>query len=470
MRSLFVLVVLVASGLLVPMGNPLIHADQKPTPAAVEAARQFTAIEEEWQKAEQEFQNALRAAKTDAEFDQIYTQKKPDPKPFAVRFLKVAEVHPDTWGGAAALYWVICHAKGTEHVGLALTQFKKGPIAKAELGRLWSLLFFQMQQKAAPIRELAPLVFARVVKELAHPKAPDLLIWVCDAIANNDSSPEGTKLYRQAGDLLMTRFPDTKYLWVFCELLQCHADPSWAQKHLRTALDKTKTPAVRVAASFALAFLLQNRDADSQAEAEELYRRVIKEAAHAVAEWDKLVYSPDRRESIRHFPDKDSWVQPAQRELEEIKTRGLGKPAPEVAGEDLEGKPIRLSGYRGKVVLLSFWATWCAPCMALVPHECALVKQREGKPFVLLGVNGDKDVAQAKKVAAAKGITWRSFKDQRDGEGAISKAWNLSGWPTLYLIDHKGIIRMRWVGAPPDAVLDREVDRLIAAAETEKLK
>jgi hypothetical protein len=106
--------------------------------------------------------------------------------------------------------------------------------------------------------------------------------------------------------------------------------------------------------------------------------------------------------------------------------------------------------------------------MALVPHECALVKQREGKPFVLLGVTGDKDVAQAKKVVAAKGITWRSFKDEPDGEGAISKAWNLRAWPTLYLIDHKGIIRQRRVGAPPSEVLEREVDRLIAAAETEK--
>jgi thiol-disulfide isomerase/thioredoxin len=468
MRFYFLHAILVTSGILLPMRNPPIHAQEKPKPAVVEAARQFGAIEEEWQKAEQEFQNALRAAKTDAEFERIYAQKRPDPKPFAVRFLKVAEVHPDTYGGAAALYWVICHAKGTEHVGVALTQFKKGPIAKADLRLLWGLLFFQMRQKAAPIRELTPLVFARVVKELDHPKAPDLLMWVCDAVANNDSSPEGDKLYRQAGELLMARFPDTKYLWVFCEFLKSHADPSWAQKHLRTALDKTKTPAVRVAASFALASILQNQDADSQAEAEELYRRVIKEAAHAVAEWDKLVYSPDRRESIRHFPEKDSWVQPAQRELEEIKTRGLGKPAPEVAGEDLDGKPIRLSGYRGKVVLLSFWATWCAPCMALVPHECALVKQREGKPFVLLGVNGDKDVAHAKKVATAKGITWQSFKDQPNGESAISKTWNLRGWPTLYLIDHKGIIRQRWVGAPPSEVLDREVDRLIAAAETEK--
>jgi thiol-disulfide isomerase/thioredoxin len=468
MRSFFVHAILVISGILLPMGTPRLHADEKPKPAAVEAARQFGAIEEEWQKLEQEFQSALRAAKTRAEFDQIFTQKRPDPKPFAIRFLKVAEIHPDSYGGAAALYWVICHAKGTEHVDVAVTQFKQGPIAKADLGLLWGLLFFQMRREAAPIRELAPLVFARVVKELDHPKAPDLLIWVCDAVASNDSSPDGDKLYRQAGDLLMVRFPDTKYLWVFCELLQSHADPSWAEKHLRTALDRTKTPAVRVAASFALASILQNRDAASQAEAEELYRRVIEDAAPAVAEWDKLVYDPDRRESIKHFPDKDSWVQPAQRELEEIRTRGLGKPAPEVAGEDLDGKPIRLSGYRGKVVLLSFWATWCPPCMALVPHECALVKQREGKPFVLLGVNGDKDVAHAKKVATAKGITWRSFIDQPDGRGTISKAWNVRGWPTLYLIDHKGIIRQRWVGAPPSEVLGREVDRLIAAAEMEK--
>src|SRR5262249_8489364 len=55
----------------------------------------------------------------------------------------------------------------------------------------------------------------------------------------------------------------------------------------------------------------------------------------------------------------------------------LGRPAPEIEGEDLDGKPLKLSDYRGKVVVLSFWFSTCVPCRALIPHEQALVKRIE---------------------------------------------------------------------------------------------
>ena len=61
-------------------------------------------------------------------------------------------------------------------------------------------------------------------------------------------------------------------------------------------------------------------------------------------------------------------------------------------------------------------------------------------------------------------ITWRSFRDKRAGKAAISDEWKILGYPTLYLIDHQGIIRQRWIGAPPAEELNRAVDALVAAA------
>jgi hypothetical protein len=64
-------------------------------------------------------------------------------------------------------------------------------------------------------------------------------------------------------------------------------------------------------------------------------------------------------------------------------------------------------------------------------------------------------------------IIWRSFKDQRAGEKAISVEWGVWGWPTLYLIDHKGIIRQRW-NSPDTEVLDRKISKLVEEALRDK--
>ena len=60
-------------------------------------------------------------------------------------------------------------------------------------------------------------------------------------------------------------------------------------------------------------------------------------------------------------------------------------------------------------------------------------------------------------------VTWRSFKNYRKGKKPITKEWKILGYPTLFLLDHSGIIRKRWIGAPPTDVLDREVDKLVAS-------
>jgi thiol-disulfide isomerase/thioredoxin len=146
-----------------------------------------------------------------------------------------------------------------------------------------------------------------------------------------------------------------------------------------------------------------------------------------------------------------------------IKHLGIGKRAPDIEGEDLEGVSLKLSDYRGKVVVLSFWASWCFPCMEMVPHERELVEQYQGKPFVLLGVNADPDREQLKTVLKEHRITWRSFWCGEKGpSGAIPMTWNVQSWPSVYVLDSAGVIRAKNVLGK---ALDKKVAELVAEAE-----
>jgi hypothetical protein len=100
----------------------------------------------------------------------------------------------------------------------------------------------------------------------------------------------------------------------------------------------------------------------------------------------------------------------------------------------------------------------------MYPHERSLVKKMEGKPFVLIGVNSDSDKKALQNVLEKENITWRSFWNGGSTGGPIAAAWNVQGWPTLYLIDHKGIIKKKWLGGPRAEVLDEEIEKLVQAA------
>ena len=102
----------------------------------------------------------------------------------------------------------------------------------------------------------------------------------------------------------------------------------------------------------------------------------------------------------------------------------------------------------------------------MYPHERSLVKKLADKPFALIGVNSDRDLEALKPRLKEEQITWRSFWCGPKGTGGpIPTEWRVRGWPTLYVIDHKGIIRHKWSGSPGDKVLDEAIDKLVADAE-----
>jgi len=101
----------------------------------------------------------------------------------------------------------------------------------------------------------------------------------------------------------------------------------------------------------------------------------------------------------------------------------------------------------------------------MYPHERSLVKRLADKPFALLGVNSDTDRAATRQAIIDNQLEWRSWWDGGGVGGPIATRWKITRWPTVYVIDAKGVIRYMDVRG---AELDRAVDTLLAELESVK--
>lgn len=114
-----------------------------------------------------------------------------------------------------------------------------------------------------------------------------------------------------------------------------------------------------------------------------------------------------------------------------------GKVAPDFELSDLEGqKTVHLSEFRGKPVLLSFWAAWCKPCRREMP-ELQRLHERYGKEVVVIGINEDRDPAPARRLLREKGITYLNLWDHR---GEVFAKYRIVAFPTTVWINPEGIL------------------------------
>jgi thiol-disulfide isomerase/thioredoxin len=123
---------------------------------------------------------------------------------------------------------------------------------------------------------------------------------------------------------------------------------------------------------------------------------------------------------------------------------GIGKEAPEIVGKDFDNQEFKLSESRGKVTVVVFTGEWCGPCRSEYPYQRLMLELYKDKPFTIVGINSDPKLEVAKKGKIDSHLPYRAFWDgnqAKNTEGPIAKAWGVTGWPAIYLLDQKGVIR-----------------------------
>ncbi len=136
----------------------------------------------------------------------------------------------------------------------------------------------------------------------------------------------------------------------------------------------------------------------------------------------------------------------------------VGQPAPLFTLPDMEGNPVSLRDFRGRPVLLNFWATWCGPCRAEMPIIEEAYQKYKDQGFVVLAIDVQENPEVAQAFAGWLGMT---FSILDDGSGNVSYQYRVRALPTSFFVDRKGVIRGWESGAMSRGVLERHLAKIL---------
>jgi thiol-disulfide isomerase/thioredoxin len=137
----------------------------------------------------------------------------------------------------------------------------------------------------------------------------------------------------------------------------------------------------------------------------------------------------------------------------------VGDLAPDPALETLDGDAVVLPRFRGKVVVLDFWASWCGPCKAALPSLKKLAQDEAGRPFALISVSGDTKGGPLREFVANHDLGWTQCWD---GNGIAQRAFHVRAFPTYFVVDAAG--RIRYSGSGFTRGVQRDLRRAVETA------
>jgi thiol-disulfide isomerase/thioredoxin len=178
---------------------------------------------------------------------------------------------------------------------------------------------------------------------------------------------------------------------------------------------------------------------------------------------DMLVAAGKKAEGLKALDDfgtAKSSVRGLKQHLEGIaKNYELIGSDPIAMGQnDIAGKAINLADYKGKVLMIDFWATWCGPCMGELPNVLAAYAKFHDQGFEILGISLDENKEAFEKCIADRKMSWRHFFDGKGWKNEIAQAYGVNSIPATYLVGPDG--KVAAVGARGER-LEKEIARLL---------
>lgn len=129
-----------------------------------------------------------------------------------------------------------------------------------------------------------------------------------------------------------------------------------------------------------------------------------------------------------------------QKRIAALETVDVGQVAPDFEMENPDGKMIKLSDFRGKYLLIDFWASWCGPCRRENPNVVKLYKEVQGKDFDILGVSLDNSREAWLKAIKDDGLVWNHVSDVKGWDNRVAKLYGVNSIPHTVLLDKDGVI------------------------------
>jgi hypothetical protein len=173
------------------------------------------------------------------------------------------------------------------------------------------------------------------------------------------------------------------------------------------------------------------------------------------------IYEPDRARAIFTDLTKDDDPELSGAAKAALELMAMRDKPVDLTFTAADGSPFDLTGLRGKVVLLDFWATWCPPCVEEVPELVATYEKFRGQGFEIVGISLDENKAAFDKFTAENKMTWPQFFDGKGWENELAKRFGIQTVPTMWLLDREG----KLVDASPRGRLEEAVSAALAAKD-----